>query len=79
MERAKAIFEYAVELQPEQREIFLRQISSEDPELLVQVQRMLRQATADTEEIAPTPIDASAPGHKYIFSPGDWLPDVIAS
>ena len=73
MERAKAIFEYAVDLQPEERQLFLRQISSEDPELLIQVQRLLDQATADTEEISPTPLDVAVPGHKYIFAPGDLI------
>jgi serine/threonine protein kinase/tetratricopeptide (TPR) repeat protein/TolB-like protein len=75
MERAKAIYDYAVDLQPEERELFLRQISSEDPELLQQVQRMLEHVTADTEEITPTPLGggATAPAHKYIFSPGDLI------
>lgn len=73
MERVKAIFDYAVDLQPAEREVFLRQISSEDPELLQHVQRMLDEASADTEEIVPTPITAAAPAHKYIFSPGDLL------
>ena len=73
MERVKAIYEHAVDLQPEEREVFLQQISSEDPELLQQVQRMLDQAKADTEEIAPTPISATALGHRYIFSPGDLI------
>jgi eukaryotic-like serine/threonine-protein kinase len=74
MERVKAIYDYAVDLQPEERESFLRQISSEDPELLQQVRRMLDQATADTQEIAPTPIGSStAPAHRYIFSSGDLI------
>ncbi len=73
MERVKAIYEYAVDLQPEERALFLRQISSEDPELLQQVQRMLDHATADTEEIAPTRLETPVPGHKYIFSPGDLI------
>src|ERR1051325_6335617 len=73
MERVKAIYDYAVDLQPEERELFLQQISSEDPELLQKVQEMLDQATADTEEISPAPVATSAPGHKYIFAPGDLI------
>ncbi len=73
MERVKAIYDYAVDLQPEERALFLRQISSEDPELLQQVQQMLGQATADTQEIASIPVDTSVPRHNYIFSPGDLI------
>ncbi len=74
MERARAIFDYAIDLQPEERELFLQQISSEDPDLLQEVQRMLDKAHADTEEIPPTPVDApAAHPHRYIFSPGDLI------
>ena len=74
MERARAIYDYAIDLQPEERRVFLEQISSEDPELLVQVQRMLDQAQADTEDIPATPVDSPvARLHKYIFSPGDLI------
>jgi eukaryotic-like serine/threonine-protein kinase len=74
MERVKAIYDYAVDLPPEERESFLRQISSEDPELLQQVLRMLEQAQADTEEIPPTaPEVPVAAAHKYIFATGDLV------
>ena len=75
MERARAIYDYAIDLEPEEREAFLRQISSEDPELLAEVQRMLDEATADTEEIAPAPVQPAVPAHKYIFSAGDLIAD----
>ena len=73
MERARAIYDYAIDLQPEQRRLFLQQISSEDPELLAEVQRMLAQSTADTQEIPAAPVLATITSHKYIFSPGDLV------
>ena len=53
MERVKAIYDYAIDLQPEERRVFLQQISSEDPQLLAEVQQMLDHASADTEEDLP--------------------------
>jgi len=75
MERAKAIFEYALDLQPEEREHFLQQVSSEDPQLLQEVRRLLDRAQADTEEVsAPPPVEPSKVAeHKYIFSSGDLI------
>ncbi len=74
MERAKAIFEHAIDLQPEEREVFLKQVSSADPELLEQVRLLLDQAQADTEELPSAPPDsASAAPHQYIFAAGDLI------
>jgi serine/threonine protein kinase/tetratricopeptide (TPR) repeat protein len=74
MERAKAIYDYALDLEPEEREEFLQQISSEDPELLKQVRVMLARADADTEEIASrVEATAPAPAQSYIFAPGDMI------
>ncbi len=74
MERVKAIYDHAIDLQPEERKLFLQQISSEDPELRQQVQSLLDRAQADTEELPPAPADAPAPtAYPYIFSPGDLI------
>ena len=74
MERAKAIFEYALDLEPEEREQFLQHVSSEDPELLREVRLLLDEARADTQELpaAPPPDTKS---RKYIFSSGDLIAD----
>ena len=73
MERARAIYDYAIDLQPEQRRIFLQQISTENPALLAEVQRMLDQATADTQEVPAAPAFAPTHSHSFIFSPGDLI------
>ena len=73
MERVKAIFDYVLELQPEQREVFLKKISTQDPEAHEQVRRMLDQTQADTQDIPSEPAECPAPGHKYIFAPGDLI------
>ena len=67
MDRAKAIYEYAVDLQPEEREQFLQRISSEDPELHQQVRLLLAQSQADTEDLAPSPAHPSPGRNRYIF------------
>ncbi len=73
MDRAKAIYEYAVDLQPEERERFLQRISSEDPELHQQVRLLLAQSQADTEDLAPSPAHPSLGRNRYIFVPDELI------
>jgi serine/threonine protein kinase/tetratricopeptide (TPR) repeat protein len=78
MERAKAIYDYAIDLEPKEREEFLQQISTQDPELLKQVRTMLSRADADTEELTPrreTAAPAAVLGQAYIFAPGEMIGD----
>jgi serine/threonine protein kinase/tetratricopeptide (TPR) repeat protein len=72
MERAQAIFEYASELGPEERERFLLQIC-DDPALLAQVRLRLEQAQADTVELPSVVIPAASETIKFLFAPGDLI------
>jgi serine/threonine-protein kinase len=72
MERVKAIVDYASELQPDERESFLQQVCSEDPELLVRVRLMLDQAQADTAELPLPPAPPASPEPvRFIFASED--------
>jgi serine/threonine-protein kinase len=81
MERVKAIVDYISGLQPEEQEKFLSRISTEQPELVLQVRMQLNQskknadqAQADTVELPQTPEGAARTEPvKYIFAPGDLI------
>jgi eukaryotic-like serine/threonine-protein kinase len=74
MDRAKAIYAYAVDLQPEEREQFLRRISTENPELHQQVLLMFGHSQADTEDL-PTAVAATSADtpYQYIFATGELI------
>ncbi len=74
MERFKAIFDYVIELQPEERERVLEQISGENPELIEKVRLMLQEAQADTVDVQVTPVtETTLPPPKYIFTADDLI------